>query len=37
MEAVEEFLAETDEFEIDLARENFFLALSPRGFLKKRA
>jgi len=37
MEAVEEFLAETDEFEIDLAREKFFLTFSPRGFLKKRA
>jgi cephalosporin hydroxylase len=37
MEALEEFLAETDEFEIDAAREKFFLTFNPRGFLRKRA
>ena len=37
MEAVEEFLAESDEFEIDLAREKFFLTFNPRGFLRKSA
>ena len=36
MEALEEFLAETDEFEIDPAREKFFLTYNPRGFLRKR-
>lgn len=36
-EAVEEFLAETDEFELDAAREKFFLTFNPRGFLRKRA
>jgi cephalosporin hydroxylase len=37
MEALEEFLAGTDEFEIDAAREKFFLTFNPRGFLRKRA
>jgi cephalosporin hydroxylase len=37
MEALEEFLAETDEFEIDAPREKFFLTFNPRGFLRKRA
>jgi cephalosporin hydroxylase len=37
MEAVEQFLAETDEFEVDLARQKFFLTFNPRGFLRKRA
>jgi cephalosporin hydroxylase len=37
MEALDEFLAETDEFEIDAAREKFFLTFNPRGFLRKRA
>jgi cephalosporin hydroxylase len=36
MEAVDEFLAENDEFEIDLAREKFFLTFNPRGFLRKK-
>lgn len=36
MEAVEAFLDETDEFEIDSAREKFFLTFNPRGFLRKR-
>jgi len=36
MEALELFLAETDEFEIDAAREKFFLTFNPRGFLRKR-
>jgi cephalosporin hydroxylase len=37
MEALEAFLAENDEFEIDAAREKFFLTFNPRGFLRKRA
>jgi cephalosporin hydroxylase len=37
MEALEQFLDETDEFEIDPAREKFFLTFNPRGFLRKRA
>jgi cephalosporin hydroxylase len=36
MEAVELFLAETDEFEVDAAREKFFLTFNPRGFLRKK-
>ena len=36
MEAVESFLAETNEFEVDSAREKFFLTFNPRGFLRKR-
>ena len=37
MEALEEFLAETEDFEIDPAREKFFLTFNPRGFLRKRS
>ena len=37
MEAVEEFLAGTQEFEVDVAREKFFLTFNPRGFLRRRA
>ncbi len=37
MEALEEFLGETDEFEVDAAREKFFMTFNPRGFLRKRA
>ncbi len=37
MEALEEFLAETEEFEIDAAREKFFMTFNPRGFLRKRS
>jgi len=36
MEAVDEFLAQNDQFEIDLAREKFFLTFNPRGFLRKK-
>jgi cephalosporin hydroxylase len=36
MEAVELFLAETGEFEVDAAREKFFLTFNPRGFLRKK-
>jgi cephalosporin hydroxylase len=35
MEAVETFLAESDEFEVDASREKFFLTFNPRGFLRK--
>ena len=36
MEALEEFLPGTDEFEMDAAREKFFLTFNPRGFLRKK-
>jgi cephalosporin hydroxylase len=36
MEAVDEFLRESDGFEIDEEREKFFLTFNPRGFLRKR-
>ena len=35
MEAVDAFLAETDDFEVDAAREKFFLTFNPRGFLRR--
>lgn len=37
MEAVDQFLTETGEFEVDVAREKFFLTFNPRGFLRKTA
>lgn len=37
MEALDEFLGETDEFEIEAAREKFFLTFNPRGFLRRRS
>ena len=37
MEAVDAFLAETDDFEVDTAREKFFLTFNPRGFLRKKS
>jgi len=36
MEALDEFLRESDEFSIDDQREKFFLTFNPRGFLLKR-
>lgn len=36
MEAVEQFLSETDQFAPDREREKFFLTFNPKGFLKKR-
>ncbi len=36
MEALEEFLAESEDFEIDAAREKFFFTYNPRGYLRKR-
>ena len=36
MEALEEFLTETEEFEVDVAREKFFMTFNPHGFLRKR-
>jgi cephalosporin hydroxylase len=36
MEAVDAFMAESGEFEIDGTREKFFLTFNPRGFLRKR-
>jgi cephalosporin hydroxylase len=36
LEAVEAFLAETDELEVNATREKFFMTFNPRGFLRKR-
>jgi cephalosporin hydroxylase len=36
MEALEEFLAENDDFEVDGAREKFLLTFNPRGWLRKK-
>jgi cephalosporin hydroxylase len=36
-EAVEQFLVETEEFEVDRSREKFFLTFNPNGYLRKRA
>jgi len=33
MEAVEEFMANNQEFETDRSREKFMLTVSPRGYL----
>jgi cephalosporin hydroxylase len=35
MEALERFLAETDEFEVDESCERFLLTLNPSGFLRR--
>lgn len=35
MEALNEFLQENNDFEIDKSREKFFLTFNPRGYLKK--
>jgi cephalosporin hydroxylase len=36
MEALDLFMGETAEFEIDRSREKFLVSFNPRGFLKKR-
>jgi cephalosporin hydroxylase len=36
MEAVEEFLRETADFEVDREKEKFFLTFNPGGFLLRR-
>ena len=36
MEAVDEFLRGSSDFEIDSAREKFLLTFNPRGFLRRR-
>jgi cephalosporin hydroxylase len=36
MEALEAFLAETEDFETDVTREKFFLTSNPRGYLRKK-
>lgn len=36
MEALEDFVAERDEFEVDSRWEKFFLSFNPRGYLKRR-
>jgi cephalosporin hydroxylase len=35
MEAVSEFLRHNSEFEVDAAREKFFMTFNPRGFLRR--
>jgi cephalosporin hydroxylase len=35
LEAIEAFLAETDEFTVDESREKYFLTFNPRGYLRK--
>jgi len=35
MEAVDIFLSENDEFEVDTSREKFYLTWNPRGYLKR--
>jgi cephalosporin hydroxylase len=37
MEALEAFLPETTEFQVDVAREKFFMTFNPRGFLRRRS
>lgn len=34
-EAIETFLAETDDFTVDASREKYFLTFNPRGYLRK--
>jgi cephalosporin hydroxylase len=36
MEAVADFLAENDSFEVDESREKFILTFNPRGYLRRR-
>jgi cephalosporin hydroxylase len=36
MEALEEFLRENDDFEVDAEREKFLLTFNPRGWLRKK-
>jgi cephalosporin hydroxylase len=35
MEAVEEFIKGTNDFEIDKSREKFYLTFNPSGYLKR--
>jgi cephalosporin hydroxylase len=34
-EAVEEFLAKTDDFEVDRSAEKFFVSMNPGGYLRR--
>ena len=36
-EAIEAFLAESDDFEVDESREKYFLTFNPSGYLRKRS
>lgn len=36
-EAVEEFLAENDRFEVDPSRERYLMTFNPRGYLRRKA
>ena len=35
MEACQEFLRESNDFEVDETREKFYLTYSPHGFLRR--
>jgi cephalosporin hydroxylase len=35
MEAINEFLSENSDFEIDLSRQKFYMTQNPRGYLKR--
>jgi cephalosporin hydroxylase len=35
LEAIETFLASTDEFEIDRSREKFLITFNPSGYLRR--
>ena len=37
MEALQAFLAETGEFEVDRSREKFLVTFNPGGYLRKRS
>jgi cephalosporin hydroxylase len=36
MEALDDYLREDRNFELDPGREKFFMTFNPRGFLKRR-
>jgi cephalosporin hydroxylase len=36
MEAIDAFMQENDQFEIDLSKEKFFMTQNPRGYLRKK-
>ncbi len=37
MEAINAFMMENDQFEIDLSKEKFFMTQNPRGYLRKKS
>jgi cephalosporin hydroxylase len=36
MEALDSFLAENNDFEVDKSREKFMVTFNPKGYLKKK-